>query len=93
LRTVAEADMLASAGIGGLLLTAPQVGASKASRIARINREHGITVVVDHARQIEMLAAALQPGDERKLAVAIDVDIGHLRTGITDTAEACALRR
>lgn len=88
--TVAEADMLASAGIGGLLLTAPQVGASKASRIARINREHGITVVVDHARQIEMLAAALQPG-ERKLAVAIDVDIGHLRTGITDTAEGLRL--
>jgi D-serine deaminase-like pyridoxal phosphate-dependent protein len=88
--TVAEAEMLASAGIGGLLLTAPQVGESKAFRIARINREHGITVVVDHASQIEMLAAALQP-DERKLAIAVDVDIGHMRTGITDIAEGLRL--
>jgi D-serine deaminase-like pyridoxal phosphate-dependent protein len=88
--TVAEAEMLASAGIGGLLLTAPQVGASKGARIARVNREHGITVVVDHARQIEMLAAALHPG-ERRLALAIDVDIGHLRTGITDIAEGLRL--
>lgn len=90
--TVAEAEMLALHGINGLMLTAPQVGAAKVSRIADVNRRHGITVVIDHMRQLEALAAAVRPGD-RKLAIAIDVDVGHMRTGVTDVAEAVRLAK
>ncbi|MGE0034536.1 MAG: DSD1 family PLP-dependent enzyme [Xanthobacteraceae bacterium] len=88
--TVAEAEMLAAAGIGGLLLTAPQTGDGKFARIARINREHGLTVVVDHATQIEGLGRAVQSSD-RKPAVAVDTDVGQMRTGVTDLAEGVRL--
>ncbi|MGD9770064.1 MAG: DSD1 family PLP-dependent enzyme [Pseudolabrys sp.] len=88
--TVAEAEMLAAAGIGGLLLTAPQIGDARFSRIAAINRGPGITVVFDHAAQIEGLGRALRSG-ERKLSVAVDTDVGQLRTGVTDLGEGVRL--
>ena len=37
--TVAEAEMLAAQGIGGILLTAPQMGGAKCAAIARLNRD------------------------------------------------------
>jgi len=88
--TVAEAEMLSAAGIGGLLLTAPVMGAARFARLARINRAHGITVAVDHVRQVEALAAAVEPGD-KALAVVVDVDVGQARTGVTEPAEAVRL--
>jgi D-threonine aldolase len=88
--TVREAEMLAAAGIGGLLLTAPQFGDRRFLRIARINRERGLTVVVDHPQQVEGLARAVQPGD-RPLAVAVDTDVGQMRTGVTDLADGVRL--
>lgn len=88
--TVSEAEMLAAAGIDGLLLTAPQVGEARFARIAKLNRERGITVVVDHASQIEGLGRAAQP-DDRKLPVVVDTDVGQMRTGVTDLAEGVRL--
>ncbi len=88
--TVAEAEALAASGIGGLLLTAPQMAEAKFARIAAINRGHGIVAVVDHSSQVEGLVAALRPGD-RKLAVAVDTDVGHGRTGVTDLREGVRL--
>lgn len=88
--TVAEAETLAASGTGGLLLTAPQMGEAKFARIAAINREHGVTVVVDHASQVDGLVAALRSGD-RKLAIAVDTDVGQVRTGVTDLAEGVSL--
>ena len=90
--TVAEAEMLARRGLPGLLLTAPQMGTDRFERIAKVNRDHGLTVVVDHARQVEGLAAAMRQGD-RTLAVALDIDVGQLRTGITDIAEGVRIAR
>jgi D-serine deaminase-like pyridoxal phosphate-dependent protein len=88
--TVAEAEALAASGIGGLLLTAPQMAEAKFARVAALNRGHGITVVVDHASQVEGLVAALRSGD-RKLAVAVDIDVGQIRTGVTDLPEGVRL--
>lgn len=88
--TVAEAEMLAAADIGGLLLTAPVMGASKFARLTHINRTHGITVAVDHARQVEAIAAAMQPAD-KALAVVVDVDVGQLRTGVIDAGDGVRL--
>lgn len=88
--TVAEADMLAAAGIGGLLLTTPVMGETKFARLARIHREHGIAVVVDHPRQVEALAKQLEAGG-RPLPVAVDVDVGQARTGVTDVADGVRL--
>lgn len=88
--TVAEAELLASAGIGSLLLTAPQIGDGKFARIGKINSAHDIAVVVDHIAQVDGLAASHRAGD-RPLSVLVDVDVGHNRTGIADLGEGVRL--
>ena len=90
--TVAEADAMAAAGIGGLLLTTPVMGTEKFARLTRLNRTHGLTVVVDHPAQIDGLLSFMQAGD-RPLGVAVDVDVGQARTGVTDLAAGVALAR
>jgi D-serine deaminase-like pyridoxal phosphate-dependent protein len=90
--TVAEAEALAAAGIGGLLITSPVMGTVKFARVAKLNRMAGLTVVVDHVAQVEGLLAALQPGD-RKLGVVVDVDVGQARTGVNDLTVGVDLAR
>jgi len=88
--TVEEAEMLAEAGIGGLLLTAPVMAETKFSRIAKIHRERGITVVVDHPHQVKGFASKLEIGD-RPLPVVVDIDVGQRRTGVISVADAVRL--
>jgi D-serine deaminase-like pyridoxal phosphate-dependent protein len=88
--TVAEAEALAAAAIGGLLITTPLMGEAKFARVAKLNRAAGITVVVDHIRQVERFRDGLKPGD-RPLQVLIDVDVGQGRTGVTQVADALRL--
>ncbi len=90
--TVAEAEALSAAGIGGLLITSPTMGTAKFARMARLNRTAGLMVVVDHIAQVEGLLAALQPGD-RRLRVLVDVDVGQARTGVNDVAVGVALAK
>ncbi|HKS85247.1 MAG TPA: DSD1 family PLP-dependent enzyme [Pseudolabrys sp.] len=88
--TVAEAELLVSSGIEGILLTAPQMGEGRFARISKINSVHDIAVVVDHVRQVEGLAASIGRGD-KALSVLVDVDVGHARTGIADIGEGVRL--
>jgi D-serine deaminase-like pyridoxal phosphate-dependent protein len=80
--TLLEAKALAAAGVTGLLVTSPVVGADKAARLARLNRVSPVAVVVDHRGQLEGLRAALADGDP-PLGVLVDVDVGQGRTGVT----------
>jgi D-serine deaminase-like pyridoxal phosphate-dependent protein len=90
--TLLEAEALAQAGVTGLLVTSPVVGADKAARLARLNRVSPLTVVVDHRDQIEGLRAAVAEGDP-PLGVLIDVDVGQGRTGVTTLQDGHALAR
>lgn len=90
--TVAELALLASAGLEGLLLTAPQVETTKLGRIARINRERDIAVVVDHPLQVEGFAAAVSAAD-KPLALLVDVDVGQARTGVVSAADAIMIAK
>jgi D-serine deaminase-like pyridoxal phosphate-dependent protein len=90
--TVAEAEAIAAAGIGGLLLTSPLMQAAQWERVAQLNRAQDLIVVVDHPAQIEGLLGALQAGD-RTLGIAVDVDVGQARTGITDFGAGVELAR
>jgi D-serine deaminase-like pyridoxal phosphate-dependent protein len=90
--TVPELEVMAAAGIGGLLLTSPVMGAAKFTRLAQINRAQDLAVVVDHPAQVEGLLGAMQAGD-RILRIAIDVDVGQARTGVTDLAAGVELAR
>ncbi len=90
--TVGEAEAMTAAGIGGLLLTAPSMGADKFARLAKLNRAQAMTMAVDHPAQVEALLAALQDGDG-PFGVVIDIDVGHGRTGIIDMAMGVELAR
>jgi D-serine deaminase-like pyridoxal phosphate-dependent protein len=90
--TLAEAEMLADAGIPGLLLTTPVMGGDVFARMAKLNRAHGLTAVVDHPMQVEALAAALQTNDP-PFGVLIDVDVGQGRTGIVEITDGVRLAR
>lgn len=90
--TIREAEALTAGGIAGLLITSPTMGADKFARVADLNRRSGLTVVVDHPAQVEGLLAQLQRGD-RPLGVAVDIDVGQARTGVTDPAMGVELAR
>jgi D-serine deaminase-like pyridoxal phosphate-dependent protein len=88
--TVAEIEAFALAGISGLLLTGPVADRPKLERLARVARDHDISIVVDHADQIAVLRELL--GDaSRPLQVLVDIDVGQRRTGVIDAAATLAL--
>jgi 3-hydroxy-D-aspartate aldolase len=74
--TVAEAEMMAVAGIPGLLLTSPVADPVKMTRIVKT----GAMVVVDHLQQVAWYDEAAGAA-ARKLDVLVDLDVGDHRTG------------
>lgn len=84
--TAAEAELMASAGIPGLLLTSPVADPVKMARIVRT----GAMVVVDHPQQVTWYdRAAAEAG--RKVDVLVDLDVGDHRTGAATPEGAAEL--
>jgi 3-hydroxy-D-aspartate aldolase len=81
--TLAEAELMAGAGITGLLLTSPVADPLKMARIAQT----GAMVVVDHVRQAEWYQEAGRTAD-RKIDVLVDLDVGDHRTGARSIDQA-----
>jgi D-serine deaminase-like pyridoxal phosphate-dependent protein len=80
--TIAEAEVMARAGIRGLLITAEMVGEPKVSRLIQlVSKAPDTMVVVDHADNVRELQGAAAAAGVR-LHVLIDLDIGQNRTGI-----------
>jgi D-serine deaminase-like pyridoxal phosphate-dependent protein len=80
--TIAEAEVMARAGIRGLLLTAEMVGEPKVARLTKLMAEAPDTmVVVDNPSNVDELQRAAEKAGVR-ITVLIDLDIGHNRTGI-----------
>ncbi len=81
--TVPEAELLAAAGIGGLLLTSPLADPLKMARAVAT----GAMVVVDHRQQVDWYSqVAVDAG--RTVGVLVDLDVGDHRTGARSTAQA-----
>ena len=90
--TVKELEVLAAAGIPGLLLTTAAAPA-KASWIAKLNaKAEGLAVVVDHMDYLTALAGTAA-ATGKPLRIKIDVDPGLGRTGVTSAEDAVALAR
>lgn len=89
--TIREAEAMAAAGIGGLLLTSESVGPNKVARLVRLcQRKPDTMAVVDHegnARQLNQAAEAAGI----KVDVLVDVDPLGRRTGIPPGPDAVAL--
>jgi D-serine deaminase-like pyridoxal phosphate-dependent protein len=87
---LAEAEALAAAGIGQILVTSPIAGAANAARAAKLAAElPDFRIVVDHPdAAAELGAAASSP-----IQVVIDIDVGLGRTGCHDPDQAAAVAR
>lgn len=84
--TVAEAELMAAAGIPGLLLTSPVADPIKIVRIAQT----GAMVVVDHPQQVAWYDQAAG-ATGRKLDVLVDLDVGDHRTGARSPEDAAEI--
>ena len=88
-----EAEVMARAGIRGLLITTPIVPETKIERFLGLVREAPDTmVVVDHADNVAALAGAASAAG-LTVDVLVDVDVGTRRTGIQPGEPALALAR
>ncbi len=76
--TLAEAELMARAGVSGMLLTSPVAHPKKIERIV----DTRAMVVVDHLQQAEWYQKAALSAD-RKVDVLVDLDVGDHRTGAT----------
>jgi D-threonine aldolase len=90
--TIAEAEMLASAGIPDVLLSYPVVGPNVARLVALVRRYPAcrFSVLVDHADSAEALSRGFAAAG-LEIDVMLDVDVGHHRTGIAPGPEAQTL--
>src|SRR5919201_4591055 len=88
-----EAEVMAAAGVRGLLITTEIVTASGIERLMRLLAEAPDTlIVVAHADNVADLArAAARTG--RPVNVLLDIDVGGRRTGVQPGAPALALAR
>jgi D-serine deaminase-like pyridoxal phosphate-dependent protein len=90
--TMSEAEDLAAAGIGNLLITSPVVGRDKAERLAHLHRRSPVMVALDHPRQLDEISGAPST-DAAPLSILVDVDVGQARTGVVGVDDAVALAR
>jgi D-serine deaminase-like pyridoxal phosphate-dependent protein len=91
--TIREAAVMVKAGLPGVLLTTPVVGAVKIDILCDLaGRSQSLMAVVDNLAGLRDIEAALEKRG-RRLAVLVDIDIGMKRTGVPDVAGALALIR
>jgi 3-hydroxy-D-aspartate aldolase len=88
---IGEAEVLADAGLSGLLLTSPVSAPAAIERLAAMAaRSPDLMAVVDHpgiAQQIDAVLGRIGA----TLGVLIDIDPGIRRTGVASPADAVAL--
>lgn len=89
-QTLGEAETMAAAGLDDLLVAGYVVGERKLAHLARLLEHARVTVAADDASVLSGLDhAAASAG--RELAVLVECDTGHGRTGVADPAAAAAL--
>lgn len=76
-----EAEVMAEAGIGGLLVASQIVGPQKIRRLMELARRADVMVVADDARNLADLAAAADSAGIR-LKLLLEVDTGMGRCGV-----------
>jgi D-serine deaminase-like pyridoxal phosphate-dependent protein len=88
-----EIEVMAAAGVRGLLLTTPMRGEAKIRRLQDVLRIAPDTmIVVEDVAAVQDLAQALAASDQQ-LDVMIDVDVGTHRTGLTSVEAALDVAR
>lgn len=91
--TMGEAEVIAGAGIPGVLITSPVVQPDKIARLVELNgKAEGLMVVADDPANVAALADAAAAAG-KPLTVLVDVEVGSRRTGVQSAQAATALAR
>ena len=89
--TLGEAEVLAGAGIPGVLVTSPVVGPGRTARLVALNEAaEGLMAVADDPSAVAVLAEA---ATGKPLSLLVDIDVGTRRTGVPSAQTAVALAR
>ena len=89
--TVREAEVMAAAGLPGILVSSPVVAPTMVERLLRAHAATGdLAVVVDSEVGLDALAAA---SPAQPLGVLVEIDVGQGRTGVTRPEDARRLAR
>ncbi len=89
--TLHEATVMVEAGIEGVLITSPVIGAAKVNRLVELNKKADkLKLVADNSTNISDLSDTAGR-ENTELDVLIDIDIGMHRTGVHDVAEIVRL--
>src|ERR671918_2478551 len=90
--TVREAEVMAGAGLEGILVTSPVVAPGMIERLVRVReRISDLAVVVDSAAGAEALAAGAS--GSRPIGAVVEIDVGQGRTGVRGPEDAVGLAR
>lgn len=91
--TLGEAEVLAGAGIPGVLITSPVVGTAKIERLIALNeRADGLMAVADDLDTIDALSNAAGASG-KPLKLFVELDIGTHRTGTRTPETALTVSR
>src|SRR5215210_8385969 len=85
-----EAEVMAAAGLGNILMTYPLVGAGKARRFAALAREIAMSAVGDSELVARGLSEALEEAGA-EAAFLVECDTGYGRTGVQSPEAAAEL--
>ena len=89
--TLGEAEVMAGAGLRGVLITSPIVTAPAIDRLMTVHRQaDGLLVVADNPNCVRQLGAAARAAG-KVLGVLVDYDVGQRRTGVASDAAAVEL--
>jgi D-serine deaminase-like pyridoxal phosphate-dependent protein len=87
-----EVEVMAEAGFDGILLTAPVASQAAAARVAAVRRKvPSLMAAVDSADGLDLLSRAATA--DAPIDVLIEIDVGQMRTGVTDASQAVSLAR
>ena len=89
--TPREAEAMSEVG-SDLLVAYPPVGAARARRLVALPENVRLTVGLDSAAAVELLAASARAAD-RRVRVLVEMDMGMRRVGVAGVEEAIALAR
>jgi D-serine deaminase-like pyridoxal phosphate-dependent protein len=90
--TVREAEVMARAGLDGVLLTTPVIAPSMVRRIVAAREKiNELIVAVDSEAGVD--AVAWHADGNRPIGVLVEIDMGQTRTGVTDPETAVRLAK
>lgn len=87
-----EAEVMADAGVGDILLTYNILGEAKLERLSRLAQRAAVSVTADSATTVRGLAAAMRRAG-LSLPVLVEFDTGEARCGVQSPREAADLAR